>query len=307
LSTGSARGLETRAEAVGGVLVAFGALCFGSIVVLGKHVLEGGITVYSLLAMRFGIGAVVLFAFLVALRRPLAAAEGERAGLTVLAVCGYAVEATLFFAALRHGTAAAVTLLFFTYPVFVTLMSWPFGRDRPRRLTLVALGCAVAGAVVVVGTGAGLTIRTAGVLFALGAAVTFSAYLVGADRVLRLTSPLTSALWVSAGASIGLWAFAVLTGNDGLPAGWSEWWPVLGMGVATAAAFVCLLEGVRRIGAVRTAIVSAMEPLAASVLAVVFLGESVSAGIALGGGLILVGAVTASLARAATPQEPQIP
>ncbi|HKZ75880.1 MAG TPA: DMT family transporter [Actinomycetota bacterium] len=307
MSTGSESGLGTRAEAVGGALVAFGALCFGSIVVLGKHVLEGGITVYSLLAIRFGVGAVVLFAFLVTLRRPLAAAEGERAGLTVLAVCGYAVEATLFFAALRHGTAAAVTLLFFTYPVFVTLMSWVVGRGRPRRLTLVALGCAVAGAVVVVGTGAGLAIRTAGVLLALGAAVTFSAYLVGADRVLRLTSPLTSALWVSAGASIGLWAFAVITGKDGLPAGWSEWWPVLGMGVATAAAFVCLLEGVRRIGAVRTAIVSAMEPLAASVLALVFLGESVSAGIALGGALILVGAVTASLARAAVTQEPQIP
>ncbi|HEX9717642.1 MAG TPA: DMT family transporter [Actinomycetota bacterium] len=307
MSTSSARGLGTRAEAVGGALVAFGALCFGSIVVLGKHVLEGGITVYSLLAIRFGVGAVVLFAFLVALRRPLAAAEGERTGLTVLATCGYAVEATLFFTALRHGTAATVTLLFFTYPVFVTLMSWVAGRDRPRRLTLVALGCAVAGAVVVVGTGAGLAIRTAGVLLALGAAVTFSAYLVGADRVLRLTSPLTSALWVSAGASIGLWAFAVLTRNDRLPTGWSEWWPVLGMGVATAAAFVCLLEGVRRIGAVRTAIVSAMEPLAASVLALVFLGESVSAGIAAGGALILVGAVTASLARAAATQEPQIP
>jgi drug/metabolite transporter (DMT)-like permease len=274
---------------------------------LGKHELEGGITVYSLLAIRFGVAAVVLFALLVALRRPLAAVEGERAGLAVLAVCGYAVEATLFFLALEHGTAAAVTLLFFIYPVVVTLMSWATGGGRPGRLTFLALVCAVSGAAVVVATGTGLSIQARGVVAAFGAATTYSAYLVGTDRVLHRTSPLTSAMWVSAGASLGLFAFASLTRNGSLPDGWGEWWPVIGMGLATAAAFVCLLEGIRRIGAIRTAIVSAMEPLAAAVLAVLFLGESVTGGIALGGALILVGAVAASLARVATVQEQQVP
>jgi drug/metabolite transporter (DMT)-like permease len=307
LSTGRAEVTATQPEAVGGALVALAALCFGSVVVLGKHELESGITVYSLLAIRFGVAAVVLLAVLVALRSSLVAAEGERAGLAVLAVCGYAVEATLFFLALEHGTAAAVTLLFFIYPVVVTLMFWAVGGGRPGRLTLLALVCAVSGAAVVVATGTGLSIQARGVVAAVGAATTYSAYLVGTDRVLRRTSPLTSAMWVSAGASLGLFAFASLTGNGSLPDGWGEWWPVIGMGLATAAAFVCLLEGIRRIGAVRTAIVSAMEPLAAAALAVLFLGESVTGGIALGGALILVGAVAASLARVATVQEQQVP
>src|SRR5213593_4473812 len=130
MSTGSEQATATRGEAVGGALVALAAVCFGFVVVLGKHELESGISVYSLLAIRFGVAAVVLFALLVALRRPLTAAEGEGAGLAVLAVCGYAVEATLFFTALEHGTAAAVTLLFYTYPVFVTFLSWAAGADR---------------------------------------------------------------------------------------------------------------------------------------------------------------------------------
>jgi len=45
----------------------------------------------------------------------------------------------------------------------------------------------------------------------------------------------------------------------------------------------------------------------AAALAVLFLGESVTGGIALGGALILVGAVAASLARVATVQEQQVP
>lgn len=289
------------------MLVALAALFFGAIVVLGKHALESGITVYALLAIRFGVGAVVLTAALVVLGRPLGAVEGERAGLGILAVCGYAVESSFFFAALRHGTAAAVTLLFFVYPVVVALMSWAVGQGRPNRLTILALACAVAGAAVVVGTGSGLSIETAGVIFALSSSVTYSAYLVGADRVLRRTNALTSAAWVSAGASIGLGLYAVITGNGRLPQEWSGWWPVLGMGLATAGAFVCLLAGIQRIGAVRTAIVSAMEPLAASVLAFAFLGESVTAGLAVGGSLILGGGIAASLARRATAQEQQIP
>ena len=41
--------------------------------------------------------------------------------------------------------------------------------------------------------------------------------------------------------------------------------------------------------------------------AIRFLGESVTGGIALGGALILVGAVVASLARPTTMQEQQVP
>jgi drug/metabolite transporter (DMT)-like permease len=79
------------------------------------------------------------------------------------------------------------------------------------------------------------------------------------------------------------------------------------MGLASGGAFLCLMEGIRRIGAVRTAIVSAMEPLAAAVLAWVFLGETITLGLAVGGCLILAAAVTATLSGALTTREQQIP
>jgi drug/metabolite transporter (DMT)-like permease len=79
------------------------------------------------------------------------------------------------------------------------------------------------------------------------------------------------------------------------------------MGVATSAAFACLLGGLQRLGAVRTSIVAATEPLSTAVLAFVFLGESVAPATLTGGTLILIGAVLASLARGPTAQEQQIP
>ncbi|MEP7032672.1 MAG: DMT family transporter [Actinomycetota bacterium] len=298
---------STRRETVGGLLVGLSALLFGIVVLLGKFARRHGLSVEAMLSIRFGLAALLLAAALVALRRPLFAEPGERLGLALLALLGYAVEATFFFTALGHGTVAAVTLLFFTYPVLVTLGTWAIGRVAPARQTLLSLGCALVGSVIVVGTGAGLQIETLGVVLALSSAITFSCYLVGADAVLRRTNALTSAMWVSAGASIGLFLYANAIGHWRLPAGSNEWFLLLGMGLASAAAFVCLMEGIQRIGAVRTAIVSALEPLAAATLAWLFLGEVVTWGIAIGGTLILVAAVTASLARSATPQEQQIP
>jgi drug/metabolite transporter (DMT)-like permease len=298
---------STRRETIGGLLVGVSALQFGFVVLLGKFVRRHGLSVEAMLSIRFGLGALLLAAALIALRRPLLAAPGERAGLAMLALVGYAVEATFFFTALGHGTVAAVTLLFFTYPVLVTLGTWAIGRGTPARQTLLALGCALIGAAIVVGTGAGLQIETLGVVFALASATTYTGYLIGADVVLRRTNALTSAMWVSAGASIGLFLYASAIGHWRLPAGSTEWFLLVGMGLASAGAFVCLMEGIQRIGAVRTAIVSALEPFAAATLAWMFLGEDVTWGIAVGGTLILVAAVTASLARGATPQEQQIP
>lgn len=292
---------------MGGLLVGLASILFGSVVIFGRHVLAAGVTVTSMLAIRFGIGACLLALAVVATRRPLLAEPGERAGLAVLAVCGYAVESSFFFAAVEHGTAAAVTLLFFTYPVFVTLATWALGRGAPAGMTMLALACAVGGTAVVIGFGAGLAIETIGAVFALGAALTYTVYLIGADAVLKRTNPMTSALWVSAGASLGLFTFAFASGRWTAPPGWDGWGPLLGMGLASGAAFACLLGGLQRLGAVRTSIVAATEPLSTALLAWVFLDESVTLATVAGGVLILVGAVIASLARSATTQEQQIP
>ncbi len=304
-TAGSVRVRRIRDEAIGGALIVAASVQFGAVVVMGKVALRHGLPVPSVLAFRFGIGAILLAIVLVSLRRPLVAAPSERSGLAALAVFGYGVESGCFFAALNHGTAAAVTLLFFVYPVLVAIGSWALGAGPPARLATLSLALSIIGAGVVVGTGGRISIQTVGVLFALASAATYSAYLVGADRVLRRTNPFTSALWTSAGASLGLAAFALVSGQAGWPSS-AEWPALAAMGAATAGAFVCTLAGLCRLGAVRTAIIAATEPLAAALLAWLFLSETVTPGTAVGGALIVVGAVAASLSRA-KPTAPLTP
>jgi drug/metabolite transporter (DMT)-like permease len=277
------------------------------VVVLGKVALRSGLPVLSLLATRFALSAVLLGVICAVLGQPLLAARGERLPIVLVAVAGYAVEASLFFTALGHGTAAAVTVLFFTYPVIVALASMALGHGAPGKRLGASLALSLAGTVVVVGSSGGLSIETAGVVFALGSAVMYTAFLIGADRAIRRTSALTASMWIAAAASLGLGLYALVSGQAEVPTDRGEWAPIIGMSLATAGAFAASLEGLRRLGPVRTAIISATEPLAAAVLAFLFLGEGVSWGTAVGGTAILAGAVIASLARGAPPAEPPVP
>jgi drug/metabolite transporter (DMT)-like permease len=288
-----------RADLLGAALIGASGLQFGSVVVLGRIATRpGGLPVPTLLSIRFAIAAALLTVTLVALHQPLRAAKGEGWRLVTLGVGGYAVEAALFFTALGHGTAAAATLLFYTYPVVVSAIAFVMGRKLPGWLLGAALACAVGGAAIVVVAAGGVEIDSPGIAYALGASVTFSLFLVGADAVLRETNPLVGAMWVSAAAAAGLGIYAAATGDVAWPMGWRQGGPVLAMAALTAGAFVCLFAGLRRLGPVRTAIISACEPLVAAMLAAVFLGETAHPGTIAGGLLIVAGAVSASLARA---------
>jgi DME family drug/metabolite transporter len=166
---------------------------------------------------------------------------------------------------------------------------------------------AVSGAAIVAVVGEGVDVSAMGALLALCAALTFSFYLIGADAVLQRTNSLTGAMWVSASAAVGLATFALATGNASWPNGLRQWGPVSGMAVLSAGAFGCLFAGLRRLGAVRTSILSAAEPLTAAALAVLFLGESIGAATVVGGVFILAGAIAASAARPPPYAEPPIP
>jgi drug/metabolite transporter (DMT)-like permease len=289
-------------EALGGLFVALASIQFGLVVVLGKVASNRGVPVESLLAIRFGIAALVLAGFLAARRVGLAAARGERGKLLFLGAFGYGVEATLFFLALARGTASAVTLLFFVYPVIVTVVSALAGVGMPGRLVIGSLGAAVVGVALVVGTSGRFDVTRAGIGFALGSATMYSLYLLGVERTLKRTSTVVASMWVSVAASAAIAVYAFGLKHAAVPHGARQWWPVMGTGVFTAGAFFTILGGIRRLGAVRTAIIAALEPLSAAALAAIFLGDPLRAGTVVGGLLILSGAVAAGIARGRSPE-----
>lgn len=303
-ATRSRRATTPGGELLGAGLSAAMAVLFAFVVILGETVLRDRLP-FVVLAIRFGGQSLLLFAVLLALRRPLLPEPGERLPLLLAATIGYGSESAFFFTALGHGSAAAVTLLFYTYPVFVMVATIALDRRAPARVLFVALGLAIGGSAVVILGGGSVEVEPVGIVLALATALTYTAYLIVMDRKVHGTDPLTAATWLGLGAAVANLSFAVAFGALELPRPGSGW-SLVGMSAFSAAAFVAMIGGLQLVGAVRNAIIGVMEPLTVAVLAFVFLSEPVTWSTAVGGVLILGGAVIATLVRTARTTEPLV-
>src|SRR5207247_4628970 len=148
-------------DMLGAAFVGIGSLQFGAVVLMGRYASRSDLTVPAYLLWRFGFAAVLLAGAILVLRLPFRAAPGEGLKLIGLGAFGYATEAFFFFAALNHGTAATVTLLFYTYPAMVLLLSLASGRGLPGALLGSALAATMAGSALVVLSSGGIDISYA--------------------------------------------------------------------------------------------------------------------------------------------------
>jgi drug/metabolite transporter (DMT)-like permease len=232
---------------------------------------------------------------MLAFRRPLVPVRGERAPLVLAGVIGYGTESGLYFSALNHGKAGAVTLLFYTYPVWVTVATIVLDRRAPAAKLFVALGLALGGSAIVVVGGGDVEVEPLGIVLALATSVVYSAYLMTTDRLVRRTDPIVAATWLGGGAVLAHLTFSAIFGGTvptvaDLPA-------VAGMALFSAGAFAAMLGGLQLVGAVRNAIIGVIEPLGVAILAAIFLAEPIGGTTLAGGVAIVAGAVLATIVR----------
>ncbi len=298
------RATDRRGDLAGAGFCALMAVLFACVVIFGKQVQAGRLP-FVFLAIRFAGQSVLLLGLIMILGRPLIPERGERLALALAGSVGYGSESAFYFTALNHGSAAAVTLLFYTFPVWVMLATMTLDRTTPPAGLFGALGLALVGSALVVVGGGGGEIETVGIVLALCTSFAYSAYLIATDRTVKRTDPLTAAAWLGVGAATANVVYAVAFDAVVVPAAGS-WWRLAAMALFSAGAFAAMLAGLQRVGAVRNAIIGVMEPLTVAVLAAAFLNEPLTAPVVAGGTLILGGAIVASLIRTTRTAEPNV-
>jgi drug/metabolite transporter (DMT)-like permease len=284
-----------RANAVGVLFAAVGAASYGATIAFGRSLAKADLGAPTVLSFRFGVAAALLLAVAALAGRPGPAA-GERGRLFLLGIV-YAVESTLFFMALERGTAAAVALLFYSYPAIVTVLELVGARRsaaRPSARLWFALAASVGGSAVVATAGADVSITGAGIAFSLVSAAMFALYLIAGDRVVTRSDAVAKATWTALGCAVGHVLRGVITASMHSPSGHLP--ALVANGVVTASAFGCMFAGLRLLGPSRTSVVMTLEAFFGILFAAVFLGEELGALQIAGGVAILLGAALVAAA-----------
>jgi drug/metabolite transporter (DMT)-like permease len=283
----------------GALLCLVSAAAFGTLGIFGTLASDAGATVASTLLVRFALAASV---FAIVLRLGGGWARLRRlprrvvlTGLGLGALC-YSLQSGLYFAAIERLDVSMVALLLYTYPVFVTVAAIALGRAAPSLRTGAALMIASAGLVLVLlaaGTGA---FDMAGALLALGAALTYTTYILVSDRVVADVDPFALALLVLTGATGSFAVAGLVTGSLDFALSGEAWlWLVLLALVSTVVAVSAFFAGLRRVGPSEAAILSTFEPPVTVVLAFLVLGETLSPLQLAGGALVLAAVVLLQL------------
>lgn len=295
--------MQTR---LGTLAAAGGAFSYGVTVIVNRTLARRGFGPDATLPIRFGIAAALLLGLLAVMRRPLLPVPGERWRALALGLVGYAVESSLFYRGIQRGTAAAVALLFYSYPALVAAIELVLGRQRFRARLVGPLALSLSGAGLIVASGERVAIEPAGIAFTLASAASFAVYLLVSSSVVRRTDALTNGAWVAAGAALSLFVQGAVTGGLRNPG--PSWWLMALNGLATASAFSLMFAALRRLGASLTAVVMTLEALSAVTLGSLILHEPLALVQVLGGAGILAATVLIATAKEApalvTPAEP---
>jgi drug/metabolite transporter (DMT)-like permease len=275
----------------GTLLCLASAAAFGMAAVFGKLAFDAGAGVVMLLFVRFGLAALVFWLAL-GMRRVLPRAE-RRTLLAALALgaVGYTTQSGLFFAALTRMDASLLSLVLYTYPAFVTVAAIALGRETPSRRRVGALLVASSGVVLVMAGAGGGGFDLLGAAMGVGAALTYTGYILISDSVSADLEPLSLSALVTTGAAVTIGIAGATTGSldTGFePAGWL--WLALIALVSTVGAVAMFFGGMRRVGPSNAAILSTFEPPVTVALAFVTFGEALTL-LQLAGAALVLGAV----------------
>lgn len=301
-----------RRPLLGYGMVLLAATLFAVNGTVSKVILEAGLSAPRLAQIR-STGALVGLAAILALTSParLRPAARELPLLVLFGVAGLALVQWFYFVAIHRLAIGIALLLQYLAPLLVALWARFVGRERVRRRIWLALALALTGLSFVVEIWSGVALDGLGVAACFGAALSYALYILVAEHAVSTRDPISLSCYGFLFASLfwaavqPWWTFpgsvvarsTSLAGHlSGLHAPvWAlvAWMIVLG----TIVPFALVVTALRHVSATRAGIAAMLEPPAATVVAFLWLGESLGTFQLLGGGVVLAAITLAQSSR----------
>jgi drug/metabolite transporter (DMT)-like permease len=273
------------------VAIAAAACGFGAVSVVAKLAYQAGALPGPLFGARVLVAGLLLSPLAVGCRsRPCAASVA----LAVSGGAAFAAAGFIEFEALARLPASVLVPLVFISPLWILLGSWAVSGARPSARSVALYGLVAAGLALLVGGRGDSDIDPLGVGLGVSASVLFAVVFVLLEALVR-REPAGRALSLMMAAAA---VVAVAMQGEGvrdelIDSGTAPY--AVAVGALSAGSLLLLALGMERTSAFRAAVISGVEPVAAAVLALALLGETLSPAQGLGGVAIVAGVTGVSV------------
>ena len=195
----------------------------------------------------------------------------------------------------QHMTSSLAGLLIAAVPFFVALFMWRLGdRSAVSGTRLAGLFIGLAGVVAIVGLNIG-QVQVVRMLEVIAVAVGYAIAPIIADRKLVGVPTLATIALSLTGVALLYVPIAAFSHPAHLPKA-NSLAAVVALGlVCTAAAFLLFFELIGEVGPAKSSMITFVNPAVAVAGGVLFLGESIKAGIIVGAPLVMIGLILSTL------------
>lgn len=296
---------------IGYIASTVGALLFGLNGVVIKILMDGtGLTGFQVTQFRVAGAALLMGATMFVINKSVLRLRRRQViPIVLMGVAVASLQAT--YAIAVHILPVGIALLLeYTAVLAVALIAFFVFKEKVKARIWVAIGLVLAGLVVVAEIW-NTTLDPIGVLWALIASASLTAYFILGERQTDAMPPMAVGFWTMTVATV-FWSFlsswwtidpTIFLDNIPLtadPSGilWPAWLlMVINIVVGTFFSFTLSLFAISRLKATRAGIVATSEILFAFLFAFVLLGETLNFGQIVGATVVLVGIVVAQTAR----------
>ena len=276
----------------GYALAALAAAAYGTNPAFAVPLYGQGMNPVSVVLFRYIMGLPLIAVIMAVRGKSFRLRKEEIVPVMILGVLMALSSLTLFESYNYMNSGVASTLLF-VYPVMVAVMMIMFFHEKFSISTVICLVVMGAGLLLLMKPQADTSISAFGCLLVILSALTYALYLVMVNVSKSVRNiPTTKLLFYVLGWGSLLFIVMIACGSElTLPAVDWGWLNLLALAVIpTVLSLACTTRAIQLIGSTPTAILGALEPVAAVILSIVVLGQNITAQDILGGSLIVVAA-----------------
>ena len=286
-------------KAASTLFILIAASLWGCMGIFVRHFNAAGLAAFDILQMRILPGLVFVGTYLAVFHR-----EKLRVRIKELwcffgtGICSLLFFSYCYFTGINEASLSVMSVLLYTAPAFVLLLSAIFFCEKLTAQKLLALGLTFAGCCLVSGLGGGVRLGARVLLLGLGAGFGYSLYSIFSRcAILRGYDSWTITFYTFVFCAAGGLFFTDWGAISGAVRadGTLVWW-VLAMGFTTAfLAYLLYTRGLEGMESSRASILASVEPVVASVISVTVFHEALSAAQAAGILLVLSGVAVLSM------------
>jgi drug/metabolite transporter (DMT)-like permease len=272
-------------------LIVVSAVSFGFMPIFATLSYRNGLDVKTILLFRFLIAAVLLNLYL--WWRGYRYPRGKT--LIILITMGailYAVQAFSYFTAVGLIGSSLTSILLYTYPAIVLLLSIALLKSRIQRVDIFALGLTTIGAILVIG----LRFQNSdiiGIILGLTAAVVYSLYILIGTKAMQRINPLVASTVIISSAAFVYTAYGLSIQLE-IPQAPTQWLLLVAIAlVSTILAIATFFYGLKIIGPVKASMISTLELITTLLFSYLLLDEQIGTMQILGSILILLASTPA--------------